>query len=178
MSNLTDISKHYKNNALTLQGETIYCHGNEVMVGACGSGRDPDCGFGHFGVGSYTEIQCCDMPDQDVYSYAECSAKYGDYGDDVSCGNELLVEELCGSGRDPDCDGSYTKISCCKGNYGDGTRLVSNGSCVWHYASYGTPLTCTYDDEAIFGICGSGRDPDCDNSSHYHGIQCCKLVRV
>ena len=27
-------------------GDIIYCHEDEVAVGACGSGRDPDCGLG------------------------------------------------------------------------------------------------------------------------------------
>ncbi len=38
---------------------------------------------------------------------------------------------------------------------------------------------CNSLDEAVFGRCGSGRDPDCQSGSggdYYHGVQCCQLV--
>ncbi len=157
-------------------GHTNTCEGNEVVIGSCGSGHNPDCDKQQ---GYYHQLLCCDM--YDYYVYSACQDFGGTYGQHLSC-NALndgsLVEAACGSGRLADCNGQYHTISCCVGQFGsDGTRLISGGYCYWKYGSFGEKVTCNANDEAVFGRCGSGNFGDCAVNG-WHGIECCKLDRV
>ncbi len=51
------------------------------------------------------------------YEYGHCETKYADYGEDLSClssSNDFqtsIVQSVCGSGRDADCDGYYHSVN-------------------------------------------------------------------
>ncbi len=100
-----------------------------------------------------------------------------DSGDDF---DKVVLEGVCGSGRDEDCDGNTHAISCCTGSFRDGSgeELFSVGSCTWAFGDFGQVLTCLSDTRAIVGRCGSGRDPDCYGQDYYHGILCCDVYRL
>jgi len=46
-----------------------------------------------------------------------CNERTGDFGAPVLCNPGEVVSRVCTSGRDPDCGGYYTRISCCDGSY-------------------------------------------------------------
>ena len=46
---------------------------------------------------------------------------------------------------------------------------------------FATQLRCNFENEALFGMCGSGMYADCvekgaARSDTFHGIQCCGLI--
>ncbi|XP_023343480.1 uncharacterized protein LOC111712951 [Eurytemora carolleeae] len=155
-------------------GDFIACDGDQIAIGACGSGKDGYC------LGSYyTAIQCCTF---DGFYYGGCEvANSIDWGVPVSCvglnGQNHLVESLCGSGGGKDCDGHSHETKCCVGHV-EGKVVGTTGSCDWKYTSvWSEELTCGRADEAVMGICGSGENKDCPGDS-VHGIYCCELVEI
>ena len=52
---------------------------------------------------------------------------------------------------------------------------MSNGQCTWKYGNFGQQIQCDRNDQAVFGRCGSGGNPDCAPNA-YHGIECCMLM--
>ncbi len=76
----------------------------------------------------YSQLVCDPLlpppshPGPQDYSYTNCDDVYGDYGEDVSCLEDssvggdgdlqnVVVEAICGSGRDDDCDGHSHMVS-------------------------------------------------------------------
>lgn len=91
------------------------------------------------------------------------------------------MEGVCGSGRDDDCAGYSHSVTCCRAHYNDGDDiyLTDADDCDWRFGDYGEEVSCS-SGQAIFGRCGSGRDPDCedfDGENFYHGALCCDIEK-
>ena len=96
----------------------------------------------------------------------------------------------------------HFQIKCCEGLFLDGTTAAHDDRCYWLFGNYGeevslicfsltfhfsmtdyfaTQLRCNFENEALFGMCGSGMYADCvekgaARSDTFHGIQCCGLI--
>jgi len=98
-------------------GDWGKCDGDMVAVGACGSGGDQDCPGGFS-----TGLKCCRF---EGFYYGHCEmAISDDWGDNFECssrvdGQASLVEAICGSGHDKDCEGHSHKAECCEGHVED-----------------------------------------------------------
>ena len=150
----------------------LKCIGNQVVVGACGSGENGDCANG-----IYTKLLCCSFP---FYYYSKCE-KFGSYhGRPNSCldHGELMLEGTCGSGKNLDCGGFSVENSCCEGYMLTGGMVgPRREQCTWLYANHGHDIKCGRDDEVVAGRCGSGENKDCPEDSS-HGILCCEFVII
>eukprot|EP00095_Tigriopus_kingsejongensis_P005918 maker-scaffold825_size91437-snap-gene-0.14 protein:Tk05918 transcript:maker-scaffold825_size91437-snap-gene-0.14-mRNA-1 annotation:"hypothetical protein" len=154
-------------------GTMVFCEANEVVRGACGSGKDDNCG-----TDIWHSVLCCDTED---YFWTDCVDYNGSHGQDLSCpfltqNPNSLMEGLCGSGEDSNCNGSGHTVKCCQGGFTDGSKLSSTNICYWKLSGFGEFLECDHEDEAVFGRCGSGRNDDC-GPGIYHGIECCQITK-
>jgi len=154
-------------------GDWGKCDGDMVAVGACGSGGDQDCPGGFS-----TGLKCCRF---EGFYYGHCEmAISDDWGDNFECssrvdGQASIVEAICGSGHDKDCEGHSHKAECCEGHV-EGKLVGSSGQCTWVYTSdWGTEVECGRSDEMVSGICGSGGKHDCPGGTT-NGIYCCELI--
>ena len=154
-------------------GNELKCDGDQVVVGACGGGRNPDCG------GYNTQLLCCSLP---MFYYSNCEkfgVHHGELGSCLDHGDlPLMLEGSCGSGEQEDCDGFSVVNDCCEGHMATGESVgPQTDQCGWIYTAHGYPLECGRSDEIVAGRCGSGENEDCPRDSS-HGILCCELVSL
>merc|ERR1711860_34224 len=156
-------------------GRNVQCEGNEVVYGSCGSGKNDNCG-----TGIWFKLLCCDLAG---YHFENCMDHYGEHGQNLECplldgADDRVLEGACGSGTYGDCaNGSTHSVKCCSGRFDDGMQLQTTGQCYWSYGYYGEEVRCNFDDEIVFGRCGSGIYDDC-GTEKWHGIQCCRMVKI
>merc|ERR1712123_176981 len=146
----------------------LKCDGNEVVVGACGSGAHKDCPGG-----TVHELKCSAIPG---YYYSGCNIYGTSWGVNNDCrdhGETLVLEGSCASGAHFDCNGSATNVECCSGHL-DSKEVGPTSECTWEYSGYGVPLECGRSDEVVIGRCGAGSHLDCPGSTA-HGNLCCEL---
>jgi hypothetical protein len=48
------------------------------------------------------------------WDYADCYQNAGWFGADVGCNNGYVVRDVCSSGKNPDCGGNFTRVTCCR----------------------------------------------------------------
>jgi len=156
-------------------GQMNQCEGNEILIGSCDSGRSADCNNGFF-----QQALCCDLPG---YHWETCFDFHGDHGVHLSCPNLMgndgsIMEGQCGSGMFEDCGGSIHTVKCCEGYFSDGRRIeAKRETCFWKYGLYGEEIQCDFDNQAIFGRCGSGRTDGCGDE-RWFGIECCEIWKI
>jgi hypothetical protein len=92
-------------------GEWNICSQDKIMIGVCGSASGRDCNNINRGP-NYTEAQCAKYSAFKIW-YNDCVHLRGGYGVEVECPKKMVLIAWCGSGRNGDCDGSYTQIKCC-----------------------------------------------------------------
>ena len=116
---------------------TARCDGDQLAVGACGSGFNNDCPGGTF-----TLMECCRVPE---FYYGTCEVRGGTWGELLACpdihtGDGHLLEGLCESGSNYDCNGHASEVECCQGHY-QGQVVGSTGQCSWLFSGgFGTTL--------------------------------------
>jgi type II secretory pathway pseudopilin PulG len=150
--------------------ETIKWYGREnpcdtgyALIGFCGSGENADCRLG--ANDGYTISVCCKVRN---FTQNGCYWKSGGYGSHLTCNPGEIVTGVCGSGKNPDCQGSFHKIQCC--STAAVNPKVTNYQCKWHYGWYGETVNCP-SGYIVKGACGSGRNPDCRGA--FTGRYCC-----
>ncbi|XP_023323204.1 uncharacterized protein LOC111697416 isoform X2 [Eurytemora carolleeae] len=149
-------------------GDFSKCDGDEITVGACGSGKSSDCGEN-----MWTSVYCCAF---EGFYYGNCELQSSvEYGVPLSCIEDNvsahIAEAMCGSGTRQDCQGYSHRTECCEGHV-NGELVGSSGQCAWKYThNWGEQLVCGRSDEAVMGICGSGGDRNCPGDSS-HCILC------
>eukprot|EP00091_Calanus_sinicus_P023243 TRINITY_DN7739_c0_g1_i2.p1 TRINITY_DN7739_c0_g1~~TRINITY_DN7739_c0_g1_i2.p1 ORF type:complete len:183 (-),score=47.91 TRINITY_DN7739_c0_g1_i2:162-662(-) len=102
------------------------CDGDQLVVGACGSGFNADCPGGAF-----TLVECCRVPE---FYYGSCEVRGGTWGELLACpdlSDGHLVEGVCESGRGEACNGHAGEVECCVGHM-QGKDIGSTGQ--WYLA--------------------------------------------
>ena len=79
----------------------IFLIGDQVVVGACGSGRNPDCpNDSIYYDNSWHQILCCTLPE---FNFGHCESYGSEHGEPNSCLDHgevpTLLEGTCGSGN-------------------------------------------------------------------------------
>ena len=79
----------------------IFLIGDQVVVGACGSGRNPDCpNDSIYYDNSWHQILCCTLPE---FNFGRCESYGSEHGEPNSCLDHgeipTLLEGTCGSGN-------------------------------------------------------------------------------
>ena len=152
-------------------GERLDCPSGYVATGACGSGKNYDCG-----TGTATRLLCCKttVSSKPMSCISKSTANWGE---NLICpkgidGGIKLVTQYCGSGNNRDCHNKQlNQIQCC-----EMTNLITSGmstSCYWEWGDFGEFKQCKAG-YAMAGACGSGQKRDCEGESA-HGIYCCKV---
>jgi hypothetical protein len=47
-------------------------------------------------------------------TWGSCYQTAAWYGSDVTCANGYVVQAVCSSGKNPDCAGNFTRVTCCQ----------------------------------------------------------------
>ena len=89
------------------------CPSGQVMVGACGSGRDADC-TDECDADAHHAIKCADA----VSSYSVGDGAWSEaqsYGDVYKCPDGQVACGACQSGANADCDNgaAFMQLKCC-----------------------------------------------------------------
>merc|ERR1711887_11124 len=90
------------------------CDGDQLVVGACGSGFNNDCPDKTFAL-----VECCQLPD---FYYGSCEVRSGSWGELLECPEQNtghLVEGTCESGTNEACNGHAGEVECCVGHVED-----------------------------------------------------------
>ena len=125
---LLTILSNYQNNEIF--SATARCDGDQLAVGACGSGFNNDCPDGTF-----TLLECCRVAE---FYYGTCEVRGGTWGELLACpdihtGDGHLLEGLCESGTSEACNGHASEVECCQGHY-QGQLVGSTGQCSWVFS--------------------------------------------
>merc|ERR1711970_1185540 len=88
------------------------CDGDQLVVGACGSGFNNDCPDSTFAL-----VECCQLPD---FYYGSCEVRSGSWGELLECArDDEVVMGRCSTGGghtgNGDCpEGNVHGIYCCE----------------------------------------------------------------
>ena len=101
--------------------------------------------------------------------YNDCLEYRGSFGDTVSCTGGYLPVMVCSSGRDADCENTFTILRCCRETLGTGGKETK--ACDVLSGRYGEYLECA-SQKVTLAVCTSGRDANCGGDAHTR-INCC-----
>ena len=80
-------------------------------------------------------VECCRVPE---FYYGSCEVRGGTWGELLACpdihtGDGHLLEGLCESGTNYDCNGHASEVECCQGHY-QSQVVGSTGQCSWLFS--------------------------------------------
>ena len=105
-----------------------------------------------------------------------CYWEQGTFGVDLSCPSGFVGTGACGSGMNADCHQGgrfYTSLKCC---YMTGLCNTAT-NCNMLSGSKGVELSCS-SQKAVFGLCGSGMNPDCAPPNIWNKLKCCSSSKI
>ena len=102
----------------------------------------------------------------------------GSYGDFLQCAEQTYAFGYCSSGKNADCQGSYTKLGC--GSFPQQSKSTSSTSSDpglnnWVCATYGEFVECP-PGKVMIGACGTAKNAHCEEyckDSKYHSAVLC-----
>lgn len=92
------------------------------------------------------------------------------WGRPAMCHDGEVIIGSCGSGGEPDCDGYSHAATCAQYDFKPAGHTWKSDP------HWGTYLEC--DSGAISGICGSGKNQDCNHGKSTHDIQCVQGIDI